>query len=115
MIRTNVKTPTNRKPNAGQAAVRTGKTYGSLAPSPGVLIVSLLAMAAVQLFRLGHSLSAPILVAEVLVFFALPWIAYGILRYRFKSLQDFRLQKQLFFVFNLARFSLGSLSRYGTS
>ena len=109
MIRTNVKTPTNRKPNAGQAAVRTGKTYGSLAPSPGVLIVSLLAMAAVQLFRLGHSLSVPILVAEVLVFFALPWIAFGTLRYRFKSVSGFSFTETTILCFQSGAILIGLL------
>ena len=59
-----------------------------LVPRTGVLVMSFLAMVIVQMFRSGHSTSITILVAEVVIFSALPWIVYGCLLYTSPSPRD---------------------------
>ena len=64
-----------------------------LVPRTGVLVMSFLAMVIVQMFRSGHSTSITILVAEVVIFSALPWIVYGVLRHRYKPHSQWRFTK----------------------
>ena len=81
----------------------------NLTPNFGVLIVSLLAMTTVQMFRIGHTRSLPIVILEVLVFFALPWIVYAVLRYRFRTSPEFPFTKKAIFGFQFGAILTGIL------
>ncbi len=85
------------------------KTPVNLLPNVGVLVVALLAMATVQIFRSEHSRSPLILVAEVLIFSGLPWIIYGILRYRSKTDSGLTFSKTSVFGFQLGAILIGLL------
>lgn len=69
------------------------ETRRSLMPSIGVLLVAILAMVTVQMFRIGHSRSLAVLIAEVLVFATLPCVAYVILRHKFETNSGWLLTK----------------------
>lgn len=71
--------------HAVQAFGTSLNAHRNFVPESSVLLVALLAMATVQMFRVGHSQWLPILAAEVAVFSVLPWVAYGILRFGFRT------------------------------
>ena len=93
---------------ATQKIGATPKDCGSLTPSIGVLLVALLAMLTLQLFRAGHSRFIPVLIAEVVTFTALPWIAYGFLFLKFKTKSELSFSKT-----DVIRFQLGALGVAG--
>lgn len=84
-------------------------TRTNLVPGNSVLLVALLAMVTVQVFRAGHSQWVPMLVAEVGVFLALPWVAYAILRLRFKTKPELLFTKPSIFCFQAGAILVGLL------
>lgn len=71
----------------GRTASSTSKNTNAIAgnqlhPNFGVLLVALMAMATLQMFRLGHARWLLVLGAEALLFLALPWVIFVVVRYQ---------------------------------
>ncbi len=109
MIRSNANMISKRKLDLDRGISAVNVKRSNLTPNFGVLIVSLLAMTTVQMFRIGHTRSLPIVILEVLVFFALPWIVYAVLRYRFRTSPEFPFTKKAIFGFQFGAILTGIL------